>query len=607
MVRSMYSGVTGMKSHQTRLDVIGNNIANVNTYGFKSSRATFRDVYYQNLRNGSKPTAISGGTNPSGVGYGATIGSIDLLMTDSAVTNTGNPMDVAINGDGFFQVQDADGNIFYTRAGMLDIDSDGNLVDMNGYFVLGVAGNPVGQKPSSNRINVLNSMGSVPATRPYLETSMNGVNYIFRAENATREGNVSLNFVAAEDMPYGQKAEAIVGTSTIQIRLNANERFETLDELQTEINNAIRSANNGIDHPAGNFSIEMDPPTKFPKGDATAGILPGLTGAEICGTNYGYKLGSISTDNLEYVTPPAGNTDPVKKLFGGFTMKSVGEKFSGSGETTFALEQKGNLNDDTFAFELTVTCTPDGGGTPVVYKATLTKEMLGTSGSVVMKNQGQNADEADTITMTFPRLSAIIESSSNAKKTYTQDDADNGRIPPGYEVGDEGPDTGNGGVGSLKFDPVKSNNPAVASAPSNDLGFSSSSFKLANGTDGGAVELKDLTGIIIGADGIITASHAILGRKEVGRIDLANFDNNAALDQSGNSYYSESLNSGAPGVSLAGTDGTGTLKTSSLEMSNVDLSQEFADMITTQRGFQANSRMITVSDTLLEELVNLKR
>lgn len=275
MVRSMYSGVTGMKSHQTRLDVIGNNIANVNTYGFKSSRATFRDVYYQNLRNGSKPTAISGGTNPSGVGYGATIGSIDLLMTDSAVTNTGNPMDVAINGDGFFQVQDADGNIFYTRAGMLDIDSDGNLVDMNGYFVLGVAGNPVGQKPSSNRINVLNSMGSVPATRPYLETSMNGVNYIFRAENATREGNVSLNFVAAEDMPYGQKAEAIVGTSTIQIRLNAKEKFGSLAELEDAINNAIRTANNGIDHPAGRFSIEMDPPTKFP--------ADGLTGAEICG------------------------------------------------------------------------------------------------------------------------------------------------------------------------------------------------------------------------------------------------------------------------------------------------------------------------------------
>ena len=590
MVRSMYSGVTGMKSHQTRLDVIGNNIANVNTYGFKSSRATFRDVYYQNLRNGSKPTAISGGTNPSGVGYGATIGSIDLLMTDSAVTNTGNPMDVAINGDGFFQVQDADGNIFYTRAGMLDIDSDGNLVDMNGYFVLGVAGNPVGQKPSSNRINVLNSMGSVPATRPYLETSMNGVNYIFRAENATREGNVSLNFVAAEDMPYQQQAEAIVGTSTIQIRLNANEKFDSLSELEEAINNAIRSANNGIDHPAGRFSIEMDPPTKFP--------ADGLTGAEICGTNYGYKLGTVPTEGLETT---GGNpaADP-KKLFGGFTVKSVGEKFSGEGAPQFTLTQKTGFGSDTGAsFELEVAFGTNK------YTAILTEEMLSTSGSILMKNGG---DEADTITMTFPRLSAILSAAEQNAAGDEYEDTD--VIPPGYEVGDLGPKVdANGMITTMKATVPNGNQTIVAtpSTPSNDLGFSSSSFKLANGTDGGAVELKDLTGIIIGADGIITASHAILGRKEVGRIDLANFDNNAALDQSGNSYYSESLNSGAPGVSLAGTDGTGTLKTSSLEMSNVDLSQEFADMITTQRGFQANSRMITVSDTLLEELVNLKR
>lgn len=593
MVRSMYSGVTGMKAHQTRLDVIGNNIANVNTYGFKSSRATFRDVYYQNIRNGSKPTAIAGGTSPSGIGYGAAIGSVDLLMTDSAVTNTGNPMDVAINGDGFFQVQDADGNTFYTRAGMLDIDSDGNLVDMNGYFVLGVAGNPVGQKPSSNRINVLNSMGAVPATRPYLETSMNGVNYIFRAENATRDGNVALNFVAAENMPYGQKAEAIVGTSTIQIRLNASETFDSLADLETQINNAIRTANNGVDHPAGSFSIEMDPTTKFPNG--------GLTGAEICGTNYGYKLGTISTDKLTAATDPDTFNG---KLFGGFTVKSVGEKFSGSGKTDFELKQTGSLIDGDAVFELTISCTPDGATTPITYKAEIKQSMLDTSGSIIAKRPATDAaDEADIVTLTFPRLSAILAAADGQKPYGTNDP-----LPPGFEVGDNGPTMdANGQVKFTEHGIISTANPSVASTPSKDLGFSSSSFKLQNGTDGGAVELKDLTGIIIGADGIITASHAILGLKEVGRIDLANFNNPAALDQVGNSYYSTSLNSGAPGISLAGTDGTGTLKTSSLEMSNVDLAQEFADMITTQRGFQANSRMITVSDTLLEELVNLKR
>ena len=143
------------------------------------------------------------------------------------------------------------------------------------------------------------------------------------------------------------------------------------------------------------------------------------------------------------------------------------------------------------------------------------------------------------------------------------------------------------------------------SAPSKDLGMNS--FKLTGGTAGGAVEMKDLTGIIIGADGVIVANHGIIGQKEVGRIDLANFNNPASLIQSGNSYYAASANSGEAGLAVPGTNGTGTLKTSSLELSNVDLSQEFADMITTQRGFQANSRLITVSDTMLEELVNLKR
>ena len=113
MVRSMYAGVAGMKANQTRLDVIGNNIANANTYGFKSSRATFRDMYYQQIRGASGGSATRGGTNPSMVGYGSQIASIDLLMTQSSFTSTGNPLDVAIAGEGFLQVMDPDGNIYY--------------------------------------------------------------------------------------------------------------------------------------------------------------------------------------------------------------------------------------------------------------------------------------------------------------------------------------------------------------------------------------------------------------------------------------------------------------------------------------------------------------
>ena len=111
-----------MKAHQTKLDVIGNNIANVNTYGFKSSRARFQDVFYQTLQSAAGGDNNKGGTNASQVGYGSQLGGIDLDMSRSALQSTGRPMDVAITGEGFFQVMDADGNIFYTRAGNLMLD-----------------------------------------------------------------------------------------------------------------------------------------------------------------------------------------------------------------------------------------------------------------------------------------------------------------------------------------------------------------------------------------------------------------------------------------------------------------------------------------------------
>ena len=111
MLRSLYSAVSGMKAHQTKLDVIGNNIANVNTYGFKSSRARFQDVFYQTLQSAAGGDNNKGGTNASQVGYGSQLGGIDLDMSRSALQSTGRPLDVAIAGEGFFQVMDADGNI----------------------------------------------------------------------------------------------------------------------------------------------------------------------------------------------------------------------------------------------------------------------------------------------------------------------------------------------------------------------------------------------------------------------------------------------------------------------------------------------------------------
>lgn len=640
MVKSMYSGVTGMKSHQTKMDVIGNNIANVNTYGFKSSRATFRDVYYQNLRNAAAPSATTGGTGPSGVGYGASIGSVDLLMTQSSVTNTGNQMDVAINGDGFFQVMDADGNTFYTRAGMLDIDSEGNLVDMNGYYVLGTNGSPLGKPASSDPINIIGQMGSVPASKSAIEKTINEKLFTVTAGTETTEGNVNIVLNASSSLPVGKRAEAVVGTNNIVVTLNSKESFSSMSDLQEAINTAITEGNGGKAHPAGDFQFSMDPDT----------FTEALTGDQVVGQNFGYYAGEVKF-------PPNG--------IWGFKFLSAGNEFEVNDEMVFEMAVEKVNGEDVF----TVTATAGN----KVYTGEVKQSQMTSSGKLLLK---ANGSETDYIEVSYPTYNAVLNKADlqNSPLAWTVDPAFadtaalnaalaagtlfgglSGTIPDTVTVSDASlnftaPDTFaltiagysqtfkksdcgknitlTGGTdpaeitlklpsyekllaaadsGTLVFaasDAIPQEN-ITNSAPSKDLGMNS--FKLTGGTAGGAVEMKDLTGIIIGADGVIVANHGIIGQKEVGRIDLANFNNPASLIQSGNSYYAASANSGEAGLAVPGTNGTGTLKTSSLELSNVDLSQEFADMITTQRGFQANSRLITVSDTMLEELVNLKR
>lgn len=138
MLRSMFSGVSGLKNHQTKMDVIGNNIANVNTIGFKSSRVTFQDIYSQSVKPASSPNPMAGtgGTNPQQVGLGVAVGSIDIMFTSAGTEYTGSALDLSISGDGFFTVSDG-GQPFYTRAGNFSTDSNNNLVTSSGMYVMG--------------------------------------------------------------------------------------------------------------------------------------------------------------------------------------------------------------------------------------------------------------------------------------------------------------------------------------------------------------------------------------------------------------------------------------------------------------------------------------
>lgn len=578
MMRALYSGVAGLKTHMQRMDVIGNNIANVNTYGFKSSRATFRDMYYQQVRGASAGTMTRGGVNPSEVGYGSQLSSIDLLMGSSSFTSTGNQLDVAITGEGFLQVQDPEGNIFYTKAGMLDIDTEGRLVDTNGYFVLGTSATS-GQLNSTEPGKSIIAITVDPVEPQYgaLETTLLGKALKITSSVQSELANVSFTFSASKERSdgteffNGEKLEVIMesGNPNIAIRLNESEKFGSAAELSKAINDAIKATYGG-DYPGGEFTFEL-------KDEDGNDAIAGLTGGEIATSKSNATLGSFSGTPIadpDGTAPAPVNVADWKAL--GLEFPQFGSEFSGNGN--FSIEISGG--DPTATppnIELTITVdsvNDDGTITQKVYKS-------GTNGNKTIEGQGlykmqlDGGGAEDYIGIRIPQdaFDKLCDTTANPNLANAAED-----------------------YGTFK-----------KASPSTTLGLGKQTWTLEGGTEGGPQSYENLTGISIGSDGTIIGSHPVHGRLVLGRIDLANFANPAGLEQTGNSYFMETENSGEAQVAIPGEDGTGAIRNSALEMSNVDLAQEFTDMIVTQRGYQANSRVITVSDTMLEELINLKR
>ncbi|QNO17004.1 flagellar hook-basal body complex protein [Caproicibacterium amylolyticum] len=667
MSRAMFSGVAGMKAHQSKMDVIGNNIANVNTYGYKSQRAVFSDVYYQTLNAATRGTATKGGTNPSTVGVGSSLLGVQTMQTQSAMQNTGYGMDAAIAGEGYFQVMDGSGNVYYTKAGMLGYDANtGYLTDVNGNFVLGYQGtNKTGTGMQKIK---LDQVGSVQPKAATFSQPINGNNFTLTATNQTKEGNLSVNIASSDALPVGQAVEAVIANGTITVTLNSRTKFTSLDDLNTKINSAITVANGGKQIDAGDLNLSVDNAEAFPAG--------GLTGKQIAETNYGYDYGTIELG--------------TGGIFGGFKLDSVGATFAKENDTdkaTFGLVRHpaDTATNTEEYFEMSCKI-----GTKT-YTGKVTKSQMTNPGKMVLANGDSTTD---TITMSYPTYSTVMNSATvNVGTTWPSYDTNvteglkNGTIlggikisgladgesvtkvdvtatssgtPPVWSVPVSvttstgtiysgnvlsssftgGSITLNGAGGKTltmslpsKAEFLSASNMAASTGAANgiaftdesgspaaatqynvtsttkskDLGLSAGSFVMTGGTEGGAVSLNEISDIAIGSNGVVTVHNSDKGTVQVGQICIATFANPSGLQAAGNNYYTSSLNSGDPHVTTPGSDSSGNLKTSALEMSNVDLSSEFADMITTQRGFQANSRIITVSDTMLEELINLKR
>lgn len=549
MMRSMYSAVSGLKTHQTKMDVIGNNIANVNTVAFKSSSVVFQDVLYQMTSNASGANAATGtgGVNAKQIGLGVTTGATNLSITTSgAAETTGRAFDIRLSDQSttnFFVVNNGSENLF-TRAGSFYVDGAGNLcMTSTGYTVMGWQVDPTTGNIKKDTVSALRVMQTSNLTS---------------APEATTQANVS----------------GIIDKNDKDV-LSDNGLVKTLtffDNLGYSYTARFAMKSTGTD---GKYTVELEKilnsdGTTFYDPETSKVVLSDIFGAKTTNATLGtysqvqsgYYYDSVSqkfyvgsdTNGTEitwngtvFEDQAAGKTYSLKQVYGisnGMVEKIKNGAKATVDTTTGKLTITGDVTDYAIDFS-----TKDGTFTGVGARKSNNKT---NSVTLNMSKLGNIPTQFDDITIDFSGLK----------------DADNG-----------GKST------------------AVMSTGSID-----------DGVTGKGKKLGAMIGISIDNNGLITGTYDNGNTETLGQIAVAQFANASGLEKVGENCYRTTLNSGefdGIGVEIS-ADGS-SMTSGELEMSNVDLSTEFTQMIITQRGFQANSRIITTSDTLLEELVNLKR
>lgn len=547
MLRSMYSAVSGLKTHQTRMDVIGNNIANVNTVAFKSSSVTFSDILYQTTSNasGANATTGTGGVNAKQIGLGTTAAATKVSITSAGASETtGNPFDIRLtdkNSTNFFIVNNGSENVF-TRSGSFYVDGSGNLcMSSTGYTVMGwQVDETTGEirKDTVSALRIMQEKNLTSAPEATTQATIAGV----LDENDTDVKNdagrvMNLNFY--DNLGYQYTAKfAIKSTGT-----DGKYTVELTSVLDSNNQNIIKNlTKKEISQIFGDYQA-----------DATLGQY-GLS------KDYEFKYNKYvrKADNKEFEVDQTDST--LFKAADG-TKVSITEIFSGI-TTTIA----NNIKNGTNKYKVKLD-TKTG-------QATVTGEK--TSYDLVFDTStGKFASIGGDTPSKMLNMSVLSSGLLNNNGNFQNITVDFSQCL-NYE---------NGGKSTIGAD-----------AGATD------------GKTGKGRKLGAMTGISIDTSGRIYGTYDNGNTELLGQIAVAQFSNASGLEKVGESCYRTTLNSGefdGIGVEIS-ADGS-SMTTGELEMSNVDLSSEFTSMITTQRGFQANSRVITTSDTLLEELVNLKR
>lgn len=571
MMRSMYSAVSGLKTHQTKMDVIGNNIANVNTVAFKSSSVVFQDVLYQMTSNASGANAATGtgGVNAKQIGLGVTTGATNLSITTSgAAETTGRAFDIRLSDQSttnFFVVNNGSENLF-TRAGSFYVDGAGNLcMTSTGYTVMGWQVDPTTGNIKKDTVSALRVMQTSNLTSaPEATTQANVSGIIDKNDKDVLSDNGLIKTLTFFDnlgysytARFAMKSTGTDGKYTVELEKILNSDGTTFYDASTQQTSDGKTVNVEDIFGKKETNITLGTYKQVQSGyflNTDGKIYVGSRADESKLLKYDDESKSFKCNDESYslkqvygisdamqskITPPNGTTATVKATVN-----------AGTGVLTLT----GDVTDYEIAFS-TKDGTFSGVGERDTYNADGSVDKAGSKANTVTLNMsklGNNPTQFDDITIDFSGLK----------------DADNG-----------GKST------------------AVMSTGSID-----------DGVTGKGKKLGAMIGISIDNNGLITGTYDNGNTETLGQIAVAQFANASGLEKVGENCYRTTLNSGefdGIGVEIS-ADGS-SMTSGELEMSNVDLSTEFTQMIITQRGFQANSRIITTSDTLLEELVNLKR
>jgi fagellar hook-basal body proteins len=550
------------------MDVIGNNIANVNTTAYKSSSMTFSELMSQTTQkaSGANATTGVGGTNAKQIGLGVKAGAINTaITTQGSAQSTGNPFDIMITGDNFFVVSNGSEN-FFTRDGSFYVDGAGNLaMTSTGYNVMGWGVDETTGNIKQDTVTALRIMSAANMTYPPEATTKANISGILDENDkdvtSANGKTVNLNFFDARGYSYTAKFtfKQSGGDKTNEYSMELN---KILDSTGAEIDiSKLKFGNRSQQKMETKVTLNTD-----------AYKWDGKVLKTKDGTTEVANLADIFNQDGSLITPQDDAAAQKQQK----ALDAIAKAYGYEGST-----------DEFLNLYITSTENKD--------KQLTIQDLLGN----MMAGKKTDVLPADG--------SAITMEGRYFEGTTVVFNKDTGKLES------VGGSTTNLNVNAA-FSALGGNFSDVTIDLSECTNYDNKGTSTIGATSGDldglgtGRRLGDMIGVSIQKDGMIYASYDNGMTKLLGQIATAAFANASGLEKEGDNLYSATLNSGEfDGIGVDITAGGGYMSTGQLEMSNVDLSSEFTEMITTQRGFQANSRIITVSDTLLEELTNLKR